>query len=445
MIKYEIKNNMWIRETTCGPNPPRRWHYSAVKYRNCMYVFGGTMDRTHYNDFHEFNFSTKTWRPVTGNNIELPSSIDLLSNHKVLVNRKARRRHSAVVWKDAMWVIGGREEGNLPQDLLRYDFNTQIWSRCDSLSNASGCQIPKCADHSTWINKQKGYIFIFGAKDTSIARYHFDSNTMIPVSCRHWKKAGLYKVTTHHGDAVYNKGKLYIFGGQNRDKTVSNDLYSFDLGIKSSYKQKIKNLLGNETLSDVTFIVQGHEIPAHRIVLYAQCEYFRTLFSGNVQEDHNREKHRISIENCTVKVLFAVLRYLYADELWIPKTVDQLLQMLTVADMYQIQVLRDHCVQLLELRVTENNAILLLKAAMKFGVVSLKNQCCQFIVSHFRYYVKHKLLVADDQNHILHTILQQVAEKLDPVKDTSTVVPSLVASNLIRNDPVDARINYLLN
>jgi len=444
MIKYDIKENIWIRETTYGPDPPRRWHYSVVKYKNSMWMFGGTMDRTHYNDFHEFNFESKTWRPIAHNKLEPPSSLLLLPNHKVLDAPKARRRHTAVVWKDAMWVIGGREEGNLPQDLIRYDFRTQSWSRCDTLSNDSGCQIPKCADHSTWIDERTGCLFIFGAKDNSIVRYHFDTNTMVPVSCRHWKKAGLFKVTTHHGDAVYNEGKLYIFGGQNRDKTISNDIYAFDLGTRSRYKQKMKHLLGNETLSDVTFIVEGHEVPAHRVVLYAQCEYFKALFSGNFQEAQSREKHRIPIENCSVKVLFAVLRFLYADELWIPKTVDQLLQMLTLVDMYQIQVLRDHCVHLLEKRVTEKNAMVLLKAAMKFGLESLKDQCCQFIVSHFRYYVEHKLLVAEDENHLLHTILQKVADKLDPVKESNMDMPSLIAKNMFRrNDPaVDAPVNY---
>jgi len=441
MIKYDIKNNRWEREETNGPDPPRRWHYSAVKYKNSIWMFGGTMDRTHYNDFYEFNIGSKTWRSVPYSNQDI-SSIrrPLPLGHKCLDAPYARRRHTALVWDDAMWVVGGREGTNLPQDLIRYDFETQRWSRCDTPSYGSQCQFPKCADHSSWIDERAGCFFILGAKDNLIVRFHFDTNTMVPITSRRWLKAGLYKVTTHHGSAVFNDGKLYIFGGHNQDKTISNEIYSLDIEFRPRYTQNMKHLLANKVLSDVTFVVEGHEIPGHKVVLLAQCDFFSSLFTlGSL------ENRRIPIENCTVKVFIAVLWYLYADEVWIPKTVEQLLQMLTLVDLFRIETLRDHCVQLLKMRVTKTNAIKLLKAANTYELDSLKEQCCHFIVSHIRYFVQHKLLISGSQNELLDMILKTVADRLDPVKMESCYhrLQPIDQAPLYGDDPrFDAAMNY---
>merc|ERR1719499_2113260 len=120
----------------------------------------------------------------------------------------------------------------------------------------SGCTIPKCADHSTWIDEKRARMIIFGAKDTSIASYCFKTNTMVPLSSRDYRRNGLHRVTTHHGNAVYNDGFLYIFGGQKKDKSLSNDLYELDLGHKPRFKENLQSLLGNEALADVTFVVE---------------------------------------------------------------------------------------------------------------------------------------------------------------------------------------------
>lgn len=419
MIKFDFKTSTWSRVQTTGHEPPRRWHYSIVKYKNCLWMFGGTMDRTHYNDFHKFDFATESWSVVTSINAEMASNIEFPRNHKFLESPRARRRHTAVVWEDAMWIIGGREEGNLPTDLIRFDFASMCWSKlAEGLSNDSGCAIPKCADHSTWIDDKNSRMIIFGAiKDTNITTYCFKTNTMIPVSSRSFVRNGLHRVTSHHGNCVYHEGKLYIFGGQLKDKSLSNELYSFDLSPRPKFKSNLAHLLDNEALSDVTFVVGEEEIPAHRVILFAQCQYFRALFAGNFQEAQKQDL-RIEIKNCSKKVFMAVLRFLYTDELWAPHTVAQCLEMLTVVDLYGIKVLRDHCVCMLESRVKDDNALELLQAAMKFGLTSLQGQCCQHIVSNFQKYYKD--LVNLPNRELVEMVLSKVADDVDPLKPTGS-------------------------
>lgn len=43
--------------------------------------------------------------------------------------------------------------------------------------------------------------------------------------------------------------------------------------------KQIGNLLLNDQLSDVALIVEGHVLPAHRIILASSGEYFRYLAS----------------------------------------------------------------------------------------------------------------------------------------------------------------------
>ena len=62
-----------------------------VLYNDKMYIFGGTMDRTHFNDLFSFHFDTNTWKEL------YPKSNNITPN--------PRRRHKAVVYKDNMYIF----------------------------------------------------------------------------------------------------------------------------------------------------------------------------------------------------------------------------------------------------------------------------------------------------------------------------------------------------
>jgi hypothetical protein len=45
-----------------------------------------------------------------------------------------------------------------------------------------------------------------------------------------------------------------------------------------------EQFVNNETLSDVTFIVEGRKFYAHRIALLASSDAFRAMFEGDYRE-----------------------------------------------------------------------------------------------------------------------------------------------------------------
>jgi BTB/POZ domain-containing protein 9 len=52
----------------------------------------------------------------------------------------------------------------------------------------------------------------------------------------------------------------------------------------SQFATDMSVLIGNDVYSDVTFIVQGERIPAHKALLNKRCSYFERLFESDFKE-----------------------------------------------------------------------------------------------------------------------------------------------------------------
>ena len=66
--------------------------------------------------------------------------------------------------------------------------------------------------------------------------------------------------------------------------------------------------VNNQTLSDVTFIVDGQPFYAHRIMLLASSDTFRAMFDGGYKE---REAQHIEIPNISRPVFEAMMQCIY--------------------------------------------------------------------------------------------------------------------------------------
>ena len=96
-------------------------------------------DGAYRNDFHEFNFVTRTWGLVHSSG-EIP---------------RARYRGTCVVSDDNMILHGGHDGGQHLQDTHIFDFNTSTWSilLCDG-------PVPAPRDsHIAVMHKKSMYIY----------------------------------------------------------------------------------------------------------------------------------------------------------------------------------------------------------------------------------------------------------------------------------------------
>lgn len=131
-------------------------------------------------------------------------------------------------------------------------------------------------------------MFIFGGS-TGNARsdfyeYKIDENRWLPV-CSTGGTAPCSRFC--HVGVVYGKC-FYVFGGYDGSQRL-NDFKQFrfeseKMEIPSgTIIQELEGFVGNDLFSDITFIVEGKKIHAHKILL-SRSSYFTAMFSGSMLE-----------------------------------------------------------------------------------------------------------------------------------------------------------------
>ena len=88
-------------------------------------------------------------------------------------------------------------------------------------------------------------------------------------------------------------------------------------------------LLNNPEFADVTFVVQGKQIYAHRAVLVAQCPHFKALFSAGMKESIEKE---IVIEGWGETAFLALLEWIYTGRVPQDLPVHHMTEVLGLAD-----------------------------------------------------------------------------------------------------------------
>ncbi|CAG2107108.1 unnamed protein product [Medioppia subpectinata] len=113
----------------------------------------------------------------------------------------------------------------------------------------------------------------------------------------------------------------------------------------------------NESKSDVVFKVEGKRIPALKEIICFQCNYFRSMFSGNYTESKAKE---IEIADTTCIAFKAIIWYLYSHELAIDSDdmlidLDFQYEVYRLADSFQIKRLLNRYETKLKANITEEN------------------------------------------------------------------------------------------
>lgn len=100
-------------------------------------------------------------------------------------------------------------------------------------------------------------------------------------------------------------------------------------------QERHKFLFLNTRLSDVTLIVDGHNIPVHSILLSAASEAFASMFSSDWKKDGSA----IPVPDCVLSAFQSLLRFVYTDEIVMLK--QDIGSVLRVADRFLVQSLID--------------------------------------------------------------------------------------------------------
>jgi len=144
----------------------------------------------------------------------------------------ARSGHSAVVYKDSMYIFGGWNGHTSLCDFFSFNFETHIWKKME----CHGVTPTQRLMHCTVVYKD--YMYLIGGfdesrparEDNDLYRYNFKTDTWEIIKCRGNLPCGRSRAAT-----VIRNNYLYIIGGW--DRVVHfDDQYRLDLDKFIWYK-----------------------------------------------------------------------------------------------------------------------------------------------------------------------------------------------------------------
>ena len=118
-------------------------------------------------------------------------------------------------------------------------------------------------------------------------------------------------------------------------------------------------MVDNPQFSDVTFVVEGRNVHAHKFILFARSEYFRRMFTSGYRE---ASESTIPIPDVRYEVFLCVLSFLYTGK---PREdIDEMaVEVLGVANLYNIEPLKRICAELITRSICVENVASILQAA----------------------------------------------------------------------------------
>uniref|UniRef100_A0A7N8YDG2 Regulator of chromosome condensation (RCC1) and BTB (POZ) domain containing protein 2 n=1 Tax=Mastacembelus armatus TaxID=205130 RepID=A0A7N8YDG2_9TELE len=137
--------------------------------------------------------------------------------------------------------------------------------------------------------------------------------------------------------------------------------------------QSLKKEFDSPEISDLKFLVDGKCIHVHKALLKIRCEHFRALLNET-------DEDAIEIHQFSYLVYRAFLEYLYTDTINLPP--EDAIGLLDLATFYRETRLKRLCQETIKRGISEENAITLLSAAVKYEARDLEEFCFKFCVNH---------------------------------------------------------------
>jgi len=140
-----------------------------------------------------------------------------------------------------------------------------------------------------------------------------------------------------------------------------------------------KRFLKSAQLSDMHFLVEGQQIPAHRAIVASRSSHFNRSLQSGMRETSERE---IVVSDVSLGCFDLLLDYLYGSVDLESADVELVIELLKVCDEYNIPALKDMCGELLRTHVDVENAASLLAIADSGQAANLRNVVLEFIVEN---------------------------------------------------------------
>ncbi|XP_048866237.1 kelch-like protein 40a isoform X1 [Brienomyrus brachyistius] len=150
------------------------------------------------------------------------------------------------------------------------------------------------------------------------------------------------------------------------------------------------DLLENDRFVDCVLKIKDREFPCHRLVLAACSPYFKAMFLSDLEESKKRE---IVLEDVEPSIMGMVLKYIYTSD--INLTEENVQDIFSVANMFQIPSLFTVCISFLKQRLGLSNCLAVFRLGLLLDCPQLAIDARDFICD------RYQLIVRDDDFHQL--------------------------------------------
>lgn len=210
-------------------------------------------------------------------------------------------------------------------------------------------------------------------------------------------------------------------------------------------------------LCDVSITVQGDRtFLAHRIVLAASSQYFRSLFTFNSQPKASFD-HEVHLEWLCPEAMEIILDYIYSGKINLRQ--DNTEVIMTAATYFVIEGLPEAVIQFLQERLNLVNCFSVLSLADEHCLQELKSSCTRFISANFVHasnspaflslqesllieVISSDNLLSVSDEDIFHTIVRWVS---DDLKNRACYFMDLFSYIRLQGMPKDFLLNTVAN
>jgi RCC1 and BTB domain-containing protein len=186
---------------------------------------------------------------------------------------------------------------------------------------------------------------------------------------------------------------IQVACGDNHTLTVVGNVASL---AESTYTQDFQSALNQSDFSDVTFVVEGQRIYAHKFVLFTRCKHFLSMFKHEMKEQQTNE---IVIKDTSYISVYAFLEYLYTDSTTIPP--QNAMELLNIGNMYQLERLKQLCEKLIRRNISIDSAADIFRGACTYQADELQTFALRFIMKNFGAVVKTESFAKLDKDLIV--------------------------------------------
>ncbi|XP_052763261.1 uncharacterized protein LOC128205559 isoform X2 [Mya arenaria] len=166
------------------------------------------------------------------------------------------------------------------------------------------------------------------------------------------------------------------------------------------------------------------QVPAHRVVIAARCDWFKRALLSGMRESIDR---KITVHDTDPSLFRVFLEYVYCGQVELNDlSTEQISDMMTLADRYDVVCLRSKCEYALKHHLDENTVFYLLTLADQLTAKNLKESCMSFLSENSQ--LSTCEVISDLPEHlqleveaVSLTTLQEAHSSTDTPSSTSSV------------------------